>query len=54
MKMKKGYDAVAEVRKIRDKNSLKYWGNDKLLFQDLKAAREEAQERRRKISEQQS
>lgn len=39
MKKSKEYDAVAEVRRIREKLSLKYWGNTDLLLKDLKAIR---------------
>ncbi|NLR58875.1 hypothetical protein HGH93_12235 [Chitinophaga polysaccharea] len=38
MKKAKKYDAVAEVRKIREKLSVKYWKHPDLLFRDLKAA----------------
>lgn len=37
---RKKYDAVAEVRKIREALSLKYWGHPDLLLKDLKEARE--------------
>ncbi|HVI49199.1 MAG TPA: hypothetical protein VM802_30305 [Chitinophaga sp.] len=37
-KNKKKYDAVAEVRKIRDELSVKYWNNPELLSRDLKEA----------------
>lgn len=40
MKKSKKYDAVAEVRKIREELSLKYWGHPDLLLKDLKEARE--------------
>ena len=40
MKNQKDYDCVAEVRKIREAMSLKYYGNTELLLKDLKAARE--------------
>jgi len=40
MKKKKPYNAVEEVRKIRERNSLKYWGKPELLFHDLRKARE--------------
>ncbi|WP_158563355.1 hypothetical protein [Chitinophaga silvatica] len=39
MKKTKKYDAVAEVRKIREELSLKYWGRHELLLKDLKEAR---------------
>lgn len=39
MKKSKKYDAVAEVRKIREQLSLKYWGHTDLLLKDLKAIR---------------
>ena len=35
---KKKYNAVQEVRKIREKLSVKYWNNPELFTQDLKAA----------------
>jgi protein-disulfide isomerase len=41
MKKTKKYDAVAEVRKIREKLSVKYWKRPDLLFRDLKAASEQ-------------
>ncbi|NML40428.1 hypothetical protein HHL17_24740 [Chitinophaga sp. G-6-1-13] len=41
MKKTKKYDAVAEVRKIRDKMSRKYRNNPDLLLKDLKKASEE-------------
>lgn len=44
MKKKKPYDAVAEVRKIRNEMSVKYWKNYDLLFADLKAASEKFQQ----------
>ncbi|MBV8251345.1 MAG: hypothetical protein JO154_01960 [Chitinophaga sp.] len=40
MNKQKPYDCVAEVRKIREAMSLKYYGNTELLLKDLKAARE--------------
>ncbi|NML40429.1 hypothetical protein HHL17_24745 [Chitinophaga sp. G-6-1-13] len=40
MKKAKKYDALAEVRKVRDELSVKYRNNPELLFRDLKAARE--------------
>ncbi|WP_188316222.1 hypothetical protein [Chitinophaga agrisoli] len=40
MKKAKKYDAVAEVRKVREKLSVKYWENPDLLLRDLKAARQ--------------
>ncbi|SJZ83120.1 hypothetical protein SAMN04488128_1011769 [Chitinophaga eiseniae] len=38
MKKRKKYDAVAEVRKIREEMSVKYFGNHDLLLKDLKTA----------------
>ncbi|MEC5145777.1 hypothetical protein [Chitinophaga sp. 212800010-3] len=40
MKKRKEYDAVAEVRKIREELSLKYWGNHDLLFERFKRSQE--------------
>jgi hypothetical protein len=37
MKKEKRYDAVAEVRKIREKNSLKYWNKPELRLKHLAA-----------------
>lgn len=48
MKKSKKYDAVAEVRKIREELSLKYWGNPDLLFKDLKAVRKRYNQRLKK------
>ncbi|CAL1518567.1 hypothetical protein [Chitinophaga sp. MM2321] len=45
MKKGKKYDAVAEVRKIREELSLKYWGHPDLLLKDLKAVRERYSQR---------
>jgi len=50
MKKSKKYDAVAEVRKIREKLSLKYWGNTDLLLQDLKAIRKKYKVKASKLS----
>lgn len=40
MKKAKPYDAVKEARKIKEKLSLKYYGNFELLMKDLKEATE--------------
>ncbi|WP_299176546.1 hypothetical protein [uncultured Chryseobacterium sp.] len=40
MKKNKPYDAVKEARKIKEKLSLKYYGNFDLLMKDLKEATE--------------
>jgi hypothetical protein len=45
MKKSKNYDAVAEVRKIREELSLKYWGHTELLLKDLKAVRKRYSQR---------
>ncbi|WP_343704480.1 hypothetical protein [Chitinophaga sp.] len=39
MKKAKKYDAVQEVREIREKLSVKYFDNPDKLLEDLKAAR---------------
>ncbi|PSL44144.1 hypothetical protein CLV51_1069 [Chitinophaga niastensis] len=49
MKKSKKYDAVAEVRKIREELSLKYWGHTELLLKDLKAVRERYAQRLKTI-----
>ena len=41
MKKSKKYDVVAEVRKIKEELSLKYWDHPDLLLKDLKIAREQ-------------
>ncbi|WP_188316127.1 hypothetical protein [Chitinophaga agrisoli] len=38
MRKGKKYDAVAAVRKVREKLSVKYWDRPDLLLKDLKAA----------------
>lgn len=40
MKKGKKYDAVAAVRQIREKLSVKYFEHPQLLLKDLKAVRE--------------
>ncbi|RAJ76682.1 hypothetical protein CLV59_108202 [Chitinophaga dinghuensis] len=40
MKKNKPYNAVKEARKIKEKLSLKYYGNFELLMKDLKEASE--------------
>ncbi|WP_143306175.1 hypothetical protein [Chitinophaga vietnamensis] len=51
MKKVKEYDAVAEVRKIRDEMSLKYWNNPELMAHDLKEASERFEKRMAALSE---
>lgn len=41
MKKPKKYDAVAEVRKIRDELGPKYWNDREFMYADLKRASEE-------------
>jgi len=40
MKKSKKYDAVAAVRQVREKLSVKYFEHPQLLLKDLKAARD--------------
>jgi len=35
--MKKDYDCVKEVRKIREELSIRYWGNPEILKADMEA-----------------
>jgi chitinase len=39
MKENKKYDAVQEMREIREKLSLKYWKNPEALMKDMEAVR---------------
>lgn len=45
MKKNKNYDAVAEVRRIKEKLSIKYWGHPEQLLKDLKEVRKRYSQR---------
>jgi len=50
MKKKDKNYSVEEIRKIRERNSLKYWNKNELLLKDLKTAREEFEKNSKSIN----